>query len=71
MFPTAVAGLQLSLVQVDALLSETGVLPDEATACKDTISALSEVLLSLPDMQVGPCAGSPDLHCQAFVFQQQ
>lgn len=53
MLSHAIAGLQLSLVQVDALLSETGVLPDEATAYEDTVSTLSEVLRNLPDMQVG------------------
>lgn len=46
-------------MQVDALLSETGVMPDKATAYDGTVSGLSEVLLGLPDMQVGATAVSP------------
>ena len=62
-FPRCNPGLQLSLVQVDALLSETGVLPDEATPYNDTVLTLSEVLLGLPYMQVGATPESSDLQC--------
>ena len=49
-------------MQVDALLSETGVSPEEVTAYEETVSALTELLLKLPDMQVGLAAKSCQVH---------
>ena len=52
---------------MDALLSETCLLPEEVTVCEDTVSTLSEVLLNLPAMQVNLAA---DLPCRFSNLQQ-
>ncbi|KAL3158789.1 hypothetical protein ABBQ32_011516 [Trebouxia sp. C0010 RCD-2024] len=57
MLPPPVASAMespLLQLQVDALLSETGLTPEEVTAYEETLSKLSEVLLQLPDTQVDP-----------------